>query len=43
MESVVGGVVELRQGGVGHVEFHHVRTDYEPEHEPGDANDDYHG
>jgi len=43
VERVVGGVVELRQGGLGDVEFHHVGTDYEPEKEHGDANDDDHG
>jgi len=39
VEGVVG-VVELREGGVSDVEFHHVGTDYEPEDEHGDGHDD---
>jgi len=41
VEGVVG-VVELREGGVGDVEFHDVGTDDEPEEERGDAHDDDH-
>lgn len=43
VEHAVAGVVELGEGGVGHVNLHHVGAHDQPEQEDRDPHDDHDG